>query len=462
MITLKLTLRPPSTILNDVFRHDEMKCFVCNANGGQFSFPKEEDKLQKWITSLDIDRPKIVGANGPRICLKHFDQNDFTQKNRTRLASCAVPKPVISHDCKSFSNVRMGTETKIIGKDGSSTMVDLSVLAAMSNFSPLFKSILKDSPSSSLESIHIPDVPTTVLDSVLNLFRKGETITTSDSEVLKTLEFLNINISITSYRIPTVQKQKPKSAIVSSCQNNNSHHRSEDSYDTVINSTIKPKPLSLYRCPHCPEKSFKMKSVALLHFTDVHLRKQILSKIKIVRGQSHFQCPIMNCQYSTKQKAVLARHLGVTHGETEKFLKENHPNFSVKMSTVAVMEQSTPNVISEQPSNLNSSFWRSALIDQNIENSTPIPDEESNKIVTEGEGCNKDSTTKSRTLPSNTEVVGIKKIQNTHIMSQENATPPLERDELLEAIKSSGLPLRMRRTTLSIGNCWWIAVADQV
>ena len=163
MITLKLTLRPPSTILNDVFRHDEMKCFVCNANGGQFSFPKEEDKLQKWITSLDIDRPKIVGANGPRICLKHFDQNDFTQKNRTRLASSAVPKPVISHvHCKSFSNVRMGTETKIIGKDGSSTMVDLSVLAAMSNFSPLFKSILKDSPSS-LESIHIPDVRITII-----------------------------------------------------------------------------------------------------------------------------------------------------------------------------------------------------------------------------------------------------------------------------------------------------------
>ena len=158
-----MTLRPPSTILKDVFRHDEMKCFVCNANGGQFSFLKEEDKLQKWITSLDIDRPKIVGANGPRICLKHFDQNDFTQKNRTRLASSAVPKQVISHvHCKSFSNVRMGTETKIIGKDGSSTMVDLSVLAAMSNFSPLLKSILKDSPSS-LESIHIPDVRITII-----------------------------------------------------------------------------------------------------------------------------------------------------------------------------------------------------------------------------------------------------------------------------------------------------------
>ena len=355
----------------------------------------------------------------------------------------------------------MGTGTKIIGKDGSSTMVDPSVVAAMSNFSPLLKSILKDSPSS-LESINIPDIPTSVLDSILNLFRKGETTTSSDSEVFKALQFLNIDINITSYRIPPVQKQKPKVAIVLSCPNNNSHPRSEDSYDTVINSTIQPKPPSMYKCPHCPEKSFKMKSVALLHYTDMHLRNQILSKLKIVRGQSHFQCPILNCQYNTKQKAVLARHLGVTHSHTEKFLKENHPNFSVKMSTVAVMEQSTPNVISEQPSNLNSSFWRSALIDQNIENSTPIPDEESNKIVTEGEGCNKDSTTKSRTLPSNTEVVGIKKIPHTHIMSQENATPPLERDALLEAIKSSGLPLRMRRTTPSIGNCWWIAVADQV
>ena len=438
------------------------KCFVCKANVGQFSFPKEEDKLQRWITSLNIDRPKIVGANGPRICLKHFEQNDFTQKNRTRLTSSAVPKPVISHvPSKSFSNVRMGTGTKIIGKDGSSTMVDPSVVAAMSNFSPLLKSILKDSPSS-LESINIPDIPTSVLDSILNLFRKGETTTSSDSEVFKALQFLNIDINITSYRIPPVQKQKPKLAIVSTCPNNNSHPRSEDSYDTVINSTIQPKPPSMYKCPHCPEKSFKMKSVALLHYTDVHLRNQILSKLKIVRGQSLFQCPIMNCQYNTKQKAVLARHLGVTHSQTEKFLKENHPDFIDKMSTVEVMEQSTPNVISNQHSNLTSSFWRSALIDQNIENSTPIPDEESNKIVTEGERCNKDSTTKSRTLPSNTEVVGIKKIHHTHIMVQENATPPMERDALLEAIKSSGLPLRMRRTTPSIGNCWWIAVADQV
>ena len=108
---------------------------MCKVNVGQFSFPKEEDKLQRWITALNIDRPKIVGANGPRICLKHFEQNDFTQKNRTRLTSSAVPKPVISHvHCKSFSNVRMGTGTKIIGKDGSCTMVDQSVVAAMLNF----------------------------------------------------------------------------------------------------------------------------------------------------------------------------------------------------------------------------------------------------------------------------------------------------------------------------------------
>ena len=46
--------------------------------------------------------------------------------------------------------------------------------------------------------------------------------------------------------------------------------------------------------------------------------------------------------------------------------------------------------------------------------------EESNKIVTEEDGSNMDSTTKSRTLPTNTEVVGIKKIQNekAHIRSE--------------------------------------------
>ena len=86
------------------------------------------------------------------------------------------------------------------------------------------------------------------------------------------------------------------------------------------------------------------------------------------------------------------------------------------------MEKSTPNVISE-PRNLTASFWRSELIDKNIEEATPTsaPDEEeSNKIVTEG--SDKDPSSKSRTLPSRiTKVVGIKKIQKdiAHITSQE-------------------------------------------
>ena len=191
-----------------MFSDMKWKCFVCKANVGQFSFPKEEDKLQRWITSLNIDRPKLVGANGPRICLKHFEQKDFTQKNRTRLTSSAVPKPVISHvHCKSFSNVRMGTGTKIIGKDGSCTMVNSSVVAVMSNFSPLLKSILNDPPPS-LESIH------------------------PNSEVLMALEF---RIHITSYRIPPVHKQKSKTVIVSSGQNNNNNPH--------INSSTKSRTL---------------------------------------------------------------------------------------------------------------------------------------------------------------------------------------------------------------------------
>ena len=35
-------------------------------------------------------------------------------------------------------------------------------------------------------------------------------------------------------------------------------------------------------------------------------------------------------------------------------------------------------------------------------------------------------------------------------------------DPLLNHIASSGLPLRLRRPTLSDGNCWWDATADQV
>ena len=73
------------------------KCFVCKVNVGQFSFPKEEDKLQRWITALNIDRPKIVGANGPRICLKHFEQNDFTQNSPLSRVICPTKFKIGGH-----------------------------------------------------------------------------------------------------------------------------------------------------------------------------------------------------------------------------------------------------------------------------------------------------------------------------------------------------------------------------
>ena len=408
----------------------KVKCYVCKSNHGKFSFPKEEEKLQKWMTSLGIDRPKIVGANGPRLCIDHFSPTQFVQhKNRTLLSSDAVPKPAVpvipQFDSKSFSDVQqMGT--KIIGRNGLVSIVHTTLIVAMSKFSPLLNRIVKDS-SSSLESISFPDVSIEILENVFQLLQEGETITSSHSEVLIALELLNFNINsdITPFRIPPVQKQKQQLAKVSSCPNNNNphpHRSEEDSFNTVINASIRPKPLSLYKCPLCPEKRFKMKSLALTHFTDAHLRKQILAKVNVTKGQNQFQCPVINCEYVAKASSLLARHLGVHHGETEKHLRENHPDFFVKMSSVAEIEQSTPNVIS-QPRNLTASFWRSELIDKNIEEATPTsaPDEEeSNKIVTEG--SDKDSSSKSRTLPSRiTEVVGIKKIQKdiAHITSQE-------------------------------------------
>ena len=370
----------------------------------------------------------IVGANGPRLCIDHFSPTQFTQhKNRTLLSSDAVPKPAIpvipQFDSKSFSDVQqMGT--KIIGRNGSVSIVHTTLIVAMSKFSPLLNRIVRDS-SSSLESLTFPDVSTEILDNVFQLLQEGETITSSHSEVLKALELLNFNINsnITSYRIPPVQKQKQQLARVASCPNNNNNNppqrSEEDSFNTVINSTIQPKPLSLYKCPQCPGKSFKMKSLALTHFTDAHLRKEILSKVEVIKGQSHFQCPIMNCEYGAKASVLLARHLGVHHRQTEKYLLDNHPDFFVKVSAVAEVQQSTPIAISGQR-NLTASFWRP--IDKNIVESTPITNEESNNIVTEGrDGSNKDSSTKSRTLTSsNTEVVGIKKIQNDtgHITSQ--------------------------------------------
>ena len=140
-----------------------MKCYVCKTTHGKFSFPKEEEKLQQWITSLGIDRPMIVGANGPRLCIDHFSPTQFTQhKNRTLLSSDAVPKPAIpvipQFDSKSFSDVQqMGT--KIIGRNGSVSIVHTTLIVAMSKFSPLLNRIVRDS-SSSLESLTFPDVST--------------------------------------------------------------------------------------------------------------------------------------------------------------------------------------------------------------------------------------------------------------------------------------------------------------
>ena len=151
-----------------------MKCYVCKTTHGKFSFPKEEEKLQQWITSLGIDRPMIVGANGPRLCIDHFSPTQFTQhKNRTLLSSDAVPKPAIpvipQFDSKSFCDVQqMGT--KIIGRNGSVSIVHTTLIVAMSKFSPLLNRIVRDS-SSSLESLTFPDVSTEILDNVFQLLQ---------------------------------------------------------------------------------------------------------------------------------------------------------------------------------------------------------------------------------------------------------------------------------------------------
>ena len=43
-----------------VFRNIEMQCYVCKMNHGKFSFPKEEEKLQKWMKSVGIDLFKFI------------------------------------------------------------------------------------------------------------------------------------------------------------------------------------------------------------------------------------------------------------------------------------------------------------------------------------------------------------------------------------------------------------------
>ena len=136
------------------------------------------------------------------------------------MASNAVPKLFIPHVyCKSFSNVQgMETGTKIIGKDGSCAMVNPSGVAAMSNFSPLLKSILNDPPPS-LESIRCSR-------QCLEFIPQGR-----DYHVVRLRSFdgIRIRIHITSYRIPPVQKQKSKTVIVSSGQNNNNPHSNKGS-----------------------------------------------------------------------------------------------------------------------------------------------------------------------------------------------------------------------------------------
>ena len=68
------------------------KCYVCKKGLGQFSFPTDETKLQMWIASLNIERPNTVGANGPRICILHFNDDDyFLGKKRIMLKDHAVP-----------------------------------------------------------------------------------------------------------------------------------------------------------------------------------------------------------------------------------------------------------------------------------------------------------------------------------------------------------------------------------
>ena len=108
----------------------------CRTNVGKFSFPKEEDKLKKWMTSLRIVRPKIVGANGPRLCIDHFSHSQFIHKNSTR----KIPKPAepFIPQFYSFSDVeQMGT--KIIGKNGS---FHTTLIVAMSKFEPFLNRIL--------------------------------------------------------------------------------------------------------------------------------------------------------------------------------------------------------------------------------------------------------------------------------------------------------------------------------
>ena len=83
---------------------NQKKCYVCKEGIGKFSFPTDEIKLQMWIASLNIERPNTVGANGPRICILHFHEDDYIFGNkRTKLKDHVVP---FSVPPQSSSNAR--------------------------------------------------------------------------------------------------------------------------------------------------------------------------------------------------------------------------------------------------------------------------------------------------------------------------------------------------------------------
>ena len=76
-----------------------------------------------------------------------------------------------------------------------------------------------------------------------------------------------------------------------------------------------------------------------------------------------------------------------------------------------------------------------------------------------------DKTPEKMLSPEECPVITYEKADQDQIeeaMEKNEEVEVLETDPLLEHIESSGLPLKMRRPTLSDGNCWWDAVADQV
>ena len=68
--------------------------------------------------------------------------------------------------------------------------------------------------------------------------------------------------------------------------------------------------------------------------------------------------------------------------------------------------------------------------------------------------------------PDNFPMVTYEKPERIHddVLGQveDEAEVEIDTDPLLEHISSTGLPLKLRPPTLSDGNCWYDAMADQV